>query len=200
MNRLAVGCVSSRTCLTLAKLPIKQITVRQLSFTQRRPSPLKWMKEKKKEMAQYGGLFLFVKGCHFFPLMYILSYCPQLFGHETPTDWIFSMNWVKKIADYFNFDINHHLQVDENTQLPLPIRLIERAGFETNPYFHTPTFMVDFLALFFVYEFVIAPVKWPYYFWATTMIYRAPYTRFPAFAVFWISACMLTKTFMKKSN
>ena len=61
------------------------------------------------------------------------------------------MNWVKKIADYFNFDINHHLQVDENTQLPLPIRLIERAGFETNPYFHTPTFMVDFLALFFVY-------------------------------------------------
>lgn len=148
------------------------------------------------------------------------------------------MNWVKKIADYFNFDINHHLQVDENTQLPLPIRLIERAGFETNPYFHTPTFMVDFLALFFVYgelfsghvksqvhenvpfsthacdsvlfrsgrsynllsEFVIAPVKWPYYFWATTMIYRAPYTRFPAFAVFWISACMLTKTFMKKSN
>ena len=166
-------------------------------------------------------------------------------GHETPTDWIFSMDWVKKTADYFNIDINHHLEVDENTKLPLPIRVIEWFGFETDPYFHTPGFMVDFLALFFVYgmfsqwpclmrnldfitkllvwflklshacdsvlfragrsynllsEFVIAPVKWPYYFWATAKIYQAPYRRFPMFAAFWFSACMLTKTLMKKSN
>ena len=86
--------------------------------------------------------------------MYVCSYSPYLFGYETPTEWIQSMQWLKKYID-----VDHHLHVDENAKPPLPIRVIEwlgaaitgQADYEISPYFHSPAFLVDFAATFFIY-------------------------------------------------
>lgn len=75
-------------------------------------------------------------------------------GYETPTEWIQSMQWLKKYID-----VDHHLHVDENAKPPLPIRLIEwlgaaitgQADYEISPYFHSPAFFIDFAATFFIY-------------------------------------------------
>ena len=220
-------------------------------------------------MFAFSGLFLFVKACHFFPLMYILSYCPQLFV------WFWHILLAKKSIFFQAFESVTALPLSKTSkrsrdanwldfldelgeescrlfqfwhQSPLAGRRKYSATCANKTYWMARVrngplfshssfygrFFGTFLRLRWVFmwnlnfiksasflkpshacdsvlfrsgrsynllsEFVIAPVKWPYYFWATTMIYRAPYTRFPVFAAFWFSACILTQHFMKKSN
>ena len=84
--------------------------------------------------------------------MYICSYAPLLAGYETPTDFIQSLEWLKKWID-----VDHHLHVDPDAPPPGPVRAVEYVGqvfksdFQLSPYFHTPRFAIDFAATFFIY-------------------------------------------------
>jgi len=124
----------------------------------------------KHFLKSYGPVFIIVKLSSAPPLFYMCYNIPSLFGYETITSFIRSQDWVKKWVD-----IEHHLaEPDPDAEPPKFVKFIRGGaslvGIELSPYFTSTQVVIDFAGTFLIYEFVIAPVKWPYYFITTRFI------------------------------
>ena len=76
-----------------------------------------------------------------------------------------TIDWIRNLG----LDVDHHLPKDgEESEPPKFMKMVMKySPVEIPEEYLTKKFLIDLAATWIIYEFIIAPVKWPYYFIAT---------------------------------
>merc|ERR1712227_34661 len=120
----------------------------------------------KQFLKQHGTVFLVVKFGSFTPLMLLCYKIPSAFGYDGISEFILAQEWLQRFID-----VEAHMPDPEDPHPPKFLEWGEEyTGLSLPAEYKTKTFMFEFAATWVIYEFIIAPVKWPYYFVMTKII------------------------------
>merc|ERR1711953_725199 len=125
-------------------------------------------KDSRRFLAQHGSVFLVIKFGSSTPLMYLCYHMPSKFGYDDISDFTrdtLDKEWIRNLG----LDVDHHLPKEgEESEPPKFMKMIIKySPIEIPEEYLTKKFLIDLAVTWVIYEFVIAPVKWPYYFIAT---------------------------------
>ena len=115
--------------------------------------------------------------------MYLCYHLPSKFGYEDISEFtretldqrksltnrdggkVIFAAWIRKMG----IDVDHHLPKEgEESEPPKFMQvLMKYSPVKIPDQYLTKKFLIDLAATWVIYEFIIAPVKWPYYFIAT---------------------------------
>lgn len=129
-------------------------------------SPASSWARMRQFLKQHGTIFLVVKFGSFTPLMYLCYNIPSAVGYNSISEFVLAQEWIKRFVD-----VESHLP-DPNDVKPLPFIQVfnDYSPIPIPEQYMTKTFLFDLAATWIIYEFIIAPVKWPYYFITTRMV------------------------------
>ncbi|CAG5098548.1 Oidioi.mRNA.OKI2018_I69.XSR.g15766.t1.cds [Oikopleura dioica] len=100
--------------------------------------------------------------------MYLCYHLPSKFGYEDISEFTrqtLDQPWIRNLG----IDVDHHLPKEgEESEPPKFMQvLMKYSPVKIPDQYLTKKFLIDLAATWVIYEFIIAPVKWPYYFIAT---------------------------------